>query len=183
MNAQAPSSSSLKRIHLIQGQFKVSDENDVVFTTTLGSCVSACLHDPVVRVGGMNHFLLPEGDDTQGLEVLRYGVHLMEVMVNALLSSGAKRNRLQAKLFGGARMTARMVDIGGKNAAFAESFLRREGIEILPGSLRGEQARRVQFWPASGRARQMLLSFAIGEALENQVSLPRPKNLGDVEIF
>jgi chemotaxis protein CheD len=183
VTAPAFSPSSVKRIHLIQGQFQVRSDEDVVLTTTLGSCVAACVRDPFVRVGGMNHFLLPEGDDSHGLEALRYGVHLMEVLINALLSNGAKRNRLEAKLFGGARMTARLADIGGKNVDFAESFLRREGIELLPGSVRGDRARRVQFWPASGRARQMLLAPAIGENMELRRPPLLPKISGDVELF
>ena len=87
---RAPSreGSDLRKVHVIQGQYHVSSEADLVLTTILGSCVAACVRDPVAGVGGMNHFLLP-GED--GGEVLRYGVQSMELLVNALLSSGARR--------------------------------------------------------------------------------------------
>ena len=89
-------------IHLIQGEWRVGDGEDVALTTVLGSCVAACLHDPLARIGGMNHFLLP-GDDQSfnPRDAERYGVYLMELLVNGLMQLGARRDRLQAKLFGG----------------------------------------------------------------------------------
>jgi len=96
---------SEKRVRVIQGEYRVSDDPDVVLTTILGSCVAACLRDPHARVGGMNHFLLPgRADCPSAQEAERYGVHLMELLVNGLLQRGAKRQRLEAKLFGGARI-------------------------------------------------------------------------------
>jgi chemotaxis protein CheD len=155
MTPPAPHDFAERKVHIIQGEYRVSDEPDVLLTTLLGSCVAACLRDPVAEVGGMNHFLLP---GEAGQEGVRYGVHAMELLMNALLQRGARRNRLEAKLFGGARISEHLTDVGGLNAAFAEQFLRAEGVRILGGSLRGDQARRIQFWPVSGRARQILLS-------------------------
>jgi chemotaxis protein CheD len=142
------------KIHVIQGEFHVSSDANVVMTTILGSCVAACLRDPAAGVGGMNHFLLPGEVGDAGL---RYGVQSMELLVNGLLRRGARRERLEAKLFGGARMHDSFSDIGLQNAEFAERFLRDEGVTVLGGSLRGDQARRIQFWPVSGRARQIAL--------------------------
>src|SRR5580692_5502055 len=93
------------RIHLIQGDCRVTADPEVIMTTVLGSCIATCMRDPVAMVGGMNHFLLPEGQGTDRPTSMRYGAHAMELLVNALLTLGARRERLEAKLFGGARMT------------------------------------------------------------------------------
>ena len=129
-----------QRIHIIQGQQHVSVDQGIMLTTILGSCVSACLRDPVVGVGGMNHFLLPgengcSGHTGRGANALRYGVHAMELLVNGLLQRGAQRSRLEAKLFGGARMMKGLTDVGELNASFAERFLEDEGIALVGGSL------------------------------------------------
>src|SRR5262245_18951865 len=101
-----------RRVNVIQGEYNVSADPAVVFTTILGSCVAACIRDPIAGVGGINHFLLPvnsEGARTTDAE--RYGVHLMELLVNGLMKNGARRDRLEAKLFGGAKMMDRLSDI------------------------------------------------------------------------
>jgi chemotaxis protein CheD len=88
---------------VIQGEFKVSDDPNVVLSTILGSCVAACMRDPVAGVGGMNHFLLPGQANGTGGEATRYGVHLMELLINGLLKKGARRERIEAKIIGGAK--------------------------------------------------------------------------------
>ncbi len=90
-----------KRVHVIQGEWKVVSDPDVVLSTILGSCVAACMRDPVAGVGGMNHFLLPGSADalSSGGDATRYGVHLMELLINGLLKKGARRERLEAKIF------------------------------------------------------------------------------------
>ncbi len=145
-----------KTVNVTQGEFKMSDDPDVVLSTLLGSCVSVCLHDPVRKIGGMNHFLLPEDRGGSSGE-MKYGVHAMELLINALIKNGAARERLVAKAFGGAKMDGNLRDIGSSNIAFARNFLSREGIHCDGESLGGLQARRVQFWPASFRARQRLV--------------------------
>ncbi len=149
-------------LNIVQGEYQVDGDPRTKLTTILGSCVAACLWDPLAGLGGMNHFLLP-GVDSRQVEpsgaAVRQGVHAMELLVNGLLQKGADRRRLQAKLFGGARMIKGLTDIGDLNAAFAERFLRAEGIAIVGGSLRGTQGRRIQFWPVSGRARQVLIGL------------------------
>ena len=93
-----------KRLHVVQGEFAVTDDPDVMMGTILGSCVSACMRDPVAGVGGMNHFLLPGERETaaEGPQGMRYGVQSMELLLNALYRKGARRERLEVKLFGGA---------------------------------------------------------------------------------
>lgn len=172
-----------RKVHVIQGEFHVSSEPDLVLTTILGSCVAACVRDPVVGVGGMNHFLLP--GETGG-EGLRYGVQSMELLVNALLRRGARRDRLEVKLFGGARLIDGLTDVGSQNAAFAERFVRDEGLQAAGGSLRGQQARRIQYWPVSGRARQVLLEAAGSKVFATErprVVAPPPEQSGALELF
>jgi chemotaxis protein CheD len=178
-----------RRVHIIQGEYQVSDDPNAILTTLLGSCVAACLRDPMAGVGGMNHFLLPGRDlepscpqaGSQRAEAERYGVHLMELLVNGLLRCGARRERLEAKLFGGARTMEGLSDIGAANAAFAERFLRHEGIRRVGGSLGGDQGRRIQFWPVSGRARQVFLSAS---QIPSPQKSPPPKSPGGaVEFF
>ena len=153
--------SAVRTIPVIQGGYATGDSDDAVMVTVLGSCVATCLHDPVARVGGLNHFLLPEGRGSDR-DSLKYGLNLMELLINELLHLGARRDRLEAKLFGGARMIAGLTNIGEMNAAFAERFLNDEGIPCLSRSLGGEQARKLRFYPASGKAQQMLLNRDAG---------------------
>jgi chemotaxis protein CheD len=158
----------------------------VVLSTLLGSCVAACLRDPVAGIGGMNHFLLPGVDPTKGeADSVRYGVHAMELLVNALLSQGARRERLEGKLFGGARLITGLTDVGEMNATFAEQFMRREGLVNIGGSLRGDAGRRIQFWPVSGRARQVFLSKDAPEVFAREaVRAPKPAaDSGALELF
>lgn len=143
-----------RRVHVVQGEHHVTSDPDVVMTTVLGSCVAVCLRDSTAMVGGMNHFLLPDGKVEGADQGRRFGAYAMELLINDLLRSGARRERLEAKLFGGARMFDGLSDVGASNVAFAEKFLRDEGIPVLGGSLGGTEARRVQYWPSSGRAQQ-----------------------------
>jgi chemotaxis protein CheD len=171
-------------VHVVQGEFTATADPRIVLTTILGSCVATCMWDPVAGIGGMNHFLLP-GDAESGSDELKYGVNAMELLINALLSNGAARGRLQAKLFGGAHVIATLSDIGAKNAAFAEKFLRAEGIACVAQSLGGARARRIRFWPTTGRAGQMMLesTFAEMTSLETPRRQPPSTAAGSVELF
>jgi len=178
------------RINLVQGEFRVSDDPHVVFTTILGSCVGACIRDPVRGLGGMNHFLLPgveAGADARDSE--RLGVHLMELLVNGLMRQGAQRDRLEAKIFGGARMMRGLSDIGKKNTEFAIKFLKYEGIKFIGGDNGGEQGRRLQFWPVSGRARQSYISTGVESANRASAAVRAPMapvektSAGEIDLF
>ena len=116
---------------------------------------------------------------------VRYGVHAMELLVNALLAKGARRERLEGKLFGGARLINGLTDVGEMNATFAENFLRDEGLNYVGGSLRGDAGRRIQFWPVSGRARQVFLPKDTSEVFARETR-PAPKpaaDTGALELF
>lgn len=168
---------SPRTLHVLQGEHQISDEPDVVLTTVLGSCVAACLFDPVRRIGGMNHFLLPV--DPGGRDI-SHASAAMERLVNSLIKQGAMRHRLEAKLFGGGRMLAGLPDIGRRNGEAALAFLTGEGIALRAQSLGGTQARRIRFWPADGRAQQRLLDPQ--DALSPPQRPPAPAH-GSIELF
>lgn len=173
-----------QRIFLVQGEFRVSNLAGLVVTTTLGSCVACCLYDPYARVGGINHFLLPHGEAFEGPDAIRYGAHAMELLINGLLHAGARKRRLVAKLFGGARLSDHLPDVGGANTAFAEHFLQHEGIVYLGGSTRGVAARRIEFWPESGRVRQREIPADDRDVLRAERFVrPIAPDAGSIELF
>ncbi len=185
MRAAAHAGKDSNVIHVIQGDYAVAQGEDRILTTILGSCVAACMHDPVARVGGMNHFLLPGGPEAPS-DSMKYGVNSMELLINGLLSVGALRSRLEVKLFGGAHVVQNLSDIGEKNAAFAIEFLRAEGLRCVGQSLGGPQARRLRFWPATGRASQMLLDSAHTDVFRTERAKevrPPPPPADDIELF
>ncbi len=145
-----------------------------MLTTVLGSCVAACIYDGERRIGGMNHFLLPGG--TVGGD-MRFAAASMERLVNGLLKRGAERARLQAKLFGGARILPGLMDIGRRNGDAALQFLQSEGIACPAMSLGGNRARRVRFWPDSGRVQQLLLDPSFGDPHTGAAPEPGPIDL------
>lgn len=170
--------------HIVLGEVEVSDAPDLAVCTTVGSCVAACLFDPQRGVGGMNHFLLPDGPAGMAAGddgARRYGVHLMELLINGLLQRGASRAAIQAKVFGGASLTSGLTDAGARNGAFIQTFLRHEGIALVAQSLGGQLGRRVQFWPATGRARQMFCRPVEPPSAADLARLGPAR--GDVELF
>lgn len=159
-----------KVINVIQGDYEISEEPNVVLTTVLGSCIAVCMFDPVRKIGGLNHFLLPSREGSAG-ETVRYGAYAMELLINGLLRQGADRTKLQAKVFGGASMIGNLRDIGGSNTAFTRKFLADEGIPNMAESVGGSAARRIRFWPTDGRVRQLLVS---ADAVPAPVRKPPP---------
>jgi chemotaxis protein CheD len=141
-------------VKILPNEFYVSGE-DTMLTTVLGSCVAACVRDTVAKVGGMNHFMLPGTDDPSApaSASMRYGAYAMEVLINELLKSGARRERLEAKVFGGGAVLDQMkqMNIGERNADFVLRYLQTEQIPVVAQDLRGEHARRVNFFPRSGK--------------------------------
>lgn len=183
MNAPSPSMLPATRITVMQGQARVSAGPRVELTTVLGSCVATCLFDPDVKVGGMNHFLLAEPPASHPRNVIdeHYGVYLMELLINEMLAHGAAKPRLRAHLYGGANLRAGMAPIGTANSAFACKFLEREGIPLIHTGLGGNQARRVDFRPAVGKARCRVIESALVPE-----TLPAPRStaeIGEVELF
>ncbi len=152
MNQLAPDRDMIK---ILPGEFAVVDDETPI-STVLGSCVSACLRDPLTGIGGMNHFMLPSsGDSNEPLPIshrARYGVQAMELLINALLKAGAERRRLEAKVFGGGKVldAIRTIDIGGRNAAFVVDFLATERIPIIARDMLGSYPRRIVYLVSTG---------------------------------
>jgi len=130
-------------------------ESERPISTLLGSCVAVCLFDPKLKLGGMNHFLLPSrtGADNSDIDVIMNGDYSMEVLVNGLLNKGAKKSRLVAKAFGGGTIVSSIrMAIGERNSSFAQEWLEREGIPLVASDFNGPWSRKVVFVPQSGDA-------------------------------
>jgi chemotaxis protein CheD len=172
---------AIERITVMQGQALVSAELRAEMSTVLGSCVALCLFDPEARLGGMNHFLLAEPPVSGDSVDVFYGTYLMELLVNQMLAKGARKSRLKAHLYGGANVNRNMMRIGSANADFARSFVQREGIELVRSDLGGNNARRVDFRPASGQVRCRTVEDRFAPPVQPNT---RPaKATGDVELF
>jgi chemotaxis protein CheD len=147
-------------VKVFPGEHYVTANADEMLVTILGSCVTACIRDPLAGVGGMNHFMLPEaaggGWDTAS-ESMRYGNVAMERLINDILTRGGMRKRLEIKVFGGGNVMRGITDIGHRNAEFVESYLAAENLPIAAHHLRGNLPRRVHYFPITGRV--MLLEL------------------------
>ena len=141
---------------LLPGEFYVTAERETI-VTVLGSCVSACVRDPVFGIGGMNHFMLPisqgEGSwEAKGLGAsTRYGSYAMEQLINEILKHGGSRRNLELKLTGGGRILAQMTDVGQKNIAFVEDYVKTECLNVLSRDLGDIYPRKVYYTPATGK--------------------------------
>jgi chemotaxis protein CheD len=179
-----------KVVRLGPGEFAVTSDPDTVLMTVLGSCVAACICDPLAGVGGLNHFMLPESPDGkwgQAAFSLRYGNFAMERLVNAILSRGGRRERLEVKVFGGGRIGLDSSGIGDRNARYVERYLEAEGMVPLSREVRGNRARRIAYIPALGQAFMSVLpsfpaSFAAEEASFGRAITRQPCS-GDIELF
>ncbi|WP_029921473.1 chemoreceptor glutamine deamidase CheD [Nevskia soli] len=140
-------------LKVLPGEYIVTD-SDVMLVTVLGSCVSACLRDPVAGVGGMNHFMLPDttGGGAAG-ESARYGSYAMEVLINELLKRGAMRRNLEAKVFGGGAVLPGFTvnNVGQRNGRFVLDYLKADEIPVVAQDLFDVYPRRVHYFPLSGR--------------------------------
>lgn len=163
-----------RAIKLLPADYVVSDQ-PLALVTLLGSCVAACLYDPLLQLGGMNHFMLPDGRlpdgrlpdgrlpdgrpsagripvDEGDMRSARYGAYAMELLINDLLKRGARRSRLQAKVFGGGNVLRGFQDpIGSRNARFVLGYLDAERIPVVGQDLGDIHPRKVAFFVQSGR--------------------------------
>jgi chemotaxis protein CheD len=181
----------LKRmlVSIPAGGCYVTSDPDEVLTTILGSCVSACIRDVEAGVGGMNHFLLPEAGSEAPVDFgARYGSYAMEALINDILRRGGARNRLEIKLFGGAEVLSELSRVGKRNIEFAERYFRNEHMAVAVRQLGGNRARRIQYFPDTGRARMRLLpgreeTAVVAEERAFTRYLERTPVEGDVELF
>lgn len=150
-------------------------ENERPLSTLLGSCVAVCLFDPALRIGGLNHFMLPDmGRSRNGdVDSLLSGNFAMEALLNALLVKGAKKVRLQAKAFGGGTIIdtdGGSLSIGMRNANFTKEWLAREGIPLVSSDFLGPWSRKVLFLPSNGEAfcKRLVTNMAAADVIARE---------------
>ena len=173
-------------VKVLPGEYFVHD-TDILVTTTLGSCIAACLWDRERRIGGMNHFMLPEGAGDSG----RYGSYAMELLINELMKRGASRLTLEAKVFGGGAVIKGMssLNVGERNTRFAVDYLQTERIPIVSRDVLEIYPRKVCFLPASGKALVKRLRPSQDDALLAQEraavqrAAPASTGGGSVDLF
>ncbi len=162
-------------VKVLPGEYFVHDE-DILVMTTLGSCIAACLWDRDKRVGGMNHFLLPDmgigsgpgggGRGSNGGNSGRYGGFAMDLLIAEMVKRGATRSSMEAKVFGGGAVVSGMntLNVGERNTAFVLDYLHAEGIKVVNKDVMDIYPRKLCFLPASGKAMVKRLATAHPEA-------------------
>lgn len=166
---------------------------DMLIVTVLGSCVAACIRDRVTGVGGMNHFMLPDNGNDADSPVsasMRYGTYAMEVLINDLLKAGAKRENLEAKVFGGGNVLRGFIaiNVGERNAQFVKEYLRAENIRVVAEDLNDVHPRKVYFFPRTGKVlvkklRQLNNNTLVNREQDYAQRLQKSPVSGDVELF
>jgi chemotaxis protein CheD len=176
-------------VKVLPGEHFVHDE-DVLIMTTLGSCIAACLWDREKRVGGMNHFLLPDGGTGGGDASGRYGSFAMDLLIGELVKRGATRSAMEAKIFGGGAVIGGMnsINVGERNTTFVLEYLRTERISVVSKDVLDVYPRKVCFLPSSGKAMVKRLATTNSEALLAQEraaarSAPATSAAGSVDLF
>jgi len=178
-------------VKILPGEYFVHDE-DLLVMTTLGSCIAACLWDRQAKVGGMNHFMLPEGGgDVAGGASGRYGSYAMELLINEMMKLGASRTTMEAKVFGGGQVISGMsaMNVGQRNTAFVLDYLKTERIPVVSSDVLDICPRKVCFLPASGKAMVKRLASANAESLLAQERAAAQKAVvgtsgaGSVDLF
>lgn len=175
---------------ILPGEYCVSSTG-MLLVTVLGSCVAACIRDRELGLGGMNHFMLPEDSrkETAGASA-RYGTFAMEILINHLLKLGARRSRLEAKVFGGGAVMASLANsnVGVRNADFVLDFLATEKIPVLASDLLDSYPRKVYYFSDTGRVLVKKLNRVHNDTLfvrerSYRDSLATEQVSGDVELF
>lgn len=173
---------------VLPGEYYVTNHEDEMISTVLGSCVAACVRDPELKVGGMNHFMLPEGDSEMDGLAARYGAYAMEHLINDVIKMGGIRSRLEVKLFGGGKIMRGLSDVGGKNISFVRKFLATEGLAVVAEDLGLEFSRKINYFPCSGkvmvkRLRSLHANAVIQEEKSYSHALQEDSGGGEIELF
>ncbi len=180
----------MTRVTIHIGGVRASREA-ILVDTVLGSCIAACIYDPVTGIGGMNHFMLPDGVDPDNPTSARYGVNAMELLISEMMKLGGMRKRFQAKVFGGGHVLKIRENLDGipqQNINFVRWFLNAEQIPIMGEDLGGYQARRVLFQTQNAKVYLKRLATTEAERTAEEemvylISLKRRKTDGDVTLF
>lgn len=175
-------------VNVHSGEYHVADSPEELMVTILGSCVAACVFDPFSKVAGMNHFLVPGNIMLDPSP--RYGIFLMEYMINEVLKRGGIRSRLIVKIFGGASlMEGSSLEIGQQNIKFAQEYFANEGMEIAASDVGGNYARRIHFNANNGKVMLRKLSRnedfdrVIKEEKNYSENISTTKNPGNIDLF
>ncbi len=179
---------------ILPGEYYVTKANEII-TTVLGSCVSVCIHDLIAGIGGMNHFMLPISDSGDWGEAEdpisatnRYGNHAMEHMINEILKYGGRRERLEVKIFGGGQMISNFTHVGEKNIRFIHLYIEKEKLHLASEDVGGELARKVVYFPATGRVRVKKLKHLRNDTIVQRerryiADIEKRPVKGEIELF
>jgi len=180
---------------ILPGEYYVSMHGELI-STVLGSCISACIRDVKMGIGGMNHFMLPMGceDEHAGkmhlTSATRYGNFAMEMLINEILKAGGKRKNLEVKLFGGGRVLSNMtkIDIGNKNINFVHEYLQEEGLDVAAEDTGDIYPRKVLFFADTGKVRVKKLQNIHNDTIKQREekyrkSIDEKPVQSDIELF
>lgn len=175
---------------ILPGEYYVTSNQEVV-TTVLGSCISVCVYDPVNLIGGMNHFMLPSGNNDSDIlsESFRYGDVAMEKLVNVILRHGGNKSALIFKAFGGGQIIKNMTNIGQRNISFLHKFMTMEGYKLSASDLGGPHPRKVVFNPLDGKVKLKRLQHMHNDTIlarenryETEIS-SQEEVTGEIDLF
>lgn len=189
-------SHKLIQAKILPGECYVSKQSEVI-GTVLGSCISACIRDPIIKVGGMNHFMLPLQKTDVSISrasamdpALCYGNWAMEHLVNEILKLGGKKDRLEVKVFGGGRVLSGMsnIDVGKKNIDFVHFYLEQEGLTIAAEDMGDIYPRKVLYFPETGNVKMKKLKSNTTPEVSKQEkdyldSMIKKPASNDVDLF
>lgn len=180
---------------ILPGEYYVTKNEESVYTT-LGSCISACIRDRKLGIGGMNHFMLPSTDVSEAdawksasvSAATRYGNYAMEHLINGILRNGGQRQNLEVKIFGGGRILESMTDVGKRNIDFVRDYLRTEGLQVLTEDVGDIYPRMVVYFPQIGKVRVKRLRSLHNNVIASQEtsyieSIKKAPVGGDIELF
>jgi len=180
----------LSTAKILPGEFYVTGHNEAI-TTILGSCIAACIRDPIAGLGGMNHFMLPVSNTASPVEeseAARYGNFAMEQMINDILRNGGKRENLEVKIFGGGRVISGVTDVGKKNIHFVKNYIQIEGLKLLAEDVGGNYPRKVMYVPKTGKVKMKKLLNQHNKTVETRdidyfEKITHQPTQGEVELF
>jgi chemotaxis protein CheD len=185
---------SVYAARILPGEYYVTKSEEGV-STTLGSCIAACIRDRVSGIGGMNHFMLPASTNDSGDwkasglgAATRYGNYAMEHLINEIMRNGGRRENLEVKIFGGGRIMEKMTDVGLRNIAFVRDYLGSEGLTLLAEDVGDIYPRMVIYFPVTGVAKVKRLRSLHNNVIASQEksyvdSIANQPVSGDVELF
>jgi len=186
---------NLPAAKIMPGEFYVSKSGEMI-VTVLGSCISACIRDVQLGIGGMNHFMLPvQGEHSSdrwgsgNSSASRYGNWAMEFLINEILKLGGTRRNLEIKVFGGGNVLSNMTDIGERNIAYVRKYIYEENFELAAEDVGDIFPRKVLYFPDTGSVKVRKLRETLNDTvIQREINYSqdlndKPPVSGDVELF